>query len=56
MTQLHFTKFHLTIIVVIIALTFAFICESSAQKTMASISGRVLDGDGKPVPDLKTRH
>ena len=53
MTRLYFTKFHFTIIVVIIALTFAFICESSAQKTMASISGRVLDGDGKPIPDLK---
>ena len=41
------------IIFIIVILTFAFISDNNAQKSLSSLSGRVIDADGKPGAGLK---
>ena len=53
MTRLHSSGFHVVILVGIIALTFAPFWDSVAQNGKSSLSGRVVDPDGKPVAGLE---
>ncbi len=53
MPQLLLRKFHTAIIAITLLLMFTTIWESAAQKTLSSLSGRVIDADGKPVAGLK---
>ena len=51
-------KFHcrvllLNIIVITIPLFLAYTSNIHAQSNLSSLSGRVIDKDGKPIPDLK---
>ena len=48
----HFSRSYILIFVGIIALTFASSWDSVAQNGKASLSGRVVDSDGKPVAGL----
>ncbi len=53
MVRLHFRQSSIVMLVVIIALIFTISWNVTAQKTMSSISGRVIDAEGKPVAGLK---
>ena len=53
MTRLHFRQSLLALLVVILVLTFTISWNVTAQKTLSSLSGRVIDADGKPVVGLK---
>ncbi len=53
MTRLHFKEFLILMFVVMIVLTFAISWHATAQETMSSISGKVIDENGKPVVGLK---
>ena len=53
MTRPHSSRFHVVILVGIIALTFAPSWDSVAQNGKSSLSGRVVDPDGKPVAGLE---
>ena len=53
MTRPYSSRFHVVILVGIIALTFASSWDSVAQNGKSSLSGRVVDPDGKPVAGLE---
>lgn len=53
MTRLHFRQSSIALLVVILVLTFPISWNVTAQKTLSSLSGRVIDADGKPVAGLK---
>ena len=53
MTSLHFRHASIAIFVVILAFTFTISWNATAQESLSSLSGRVIDKDGKPIPDLK---
>ncbi len=52
MTRLHFRQSSFALLVVLV-LTFTISWNVTAQKTLSSLSGRVIDADGKPVVGLK---
>ena len=52
MTRPHSSRFHVTILVGIVALTFLFAWNGVAQESKSSLSGRVVDTDGNPVAGL----
>lgn len=51
--SLHFRQSSIAFLVVILVLTFTISLNVTAQKTLSSLSGRVIDADGKPVAGLK---
>lgn len=53
MTRLHFRQSSIAMLVVILVVIFAISWNVTAQKTLSSLSGRVIDADGKPVAGLK---
>lgn len=53
MTQFHCRVSLLTIIVITFSLFLAYTSNIHAQNNLSSLSGRVIDKDGKPIPDLK---
>ena len=52
MTRLHASRFHVAILVGIIALTLAVSWNGIAQEGKSSLSGHVIDTDGNPVARL----
>lgn len=53
MARSDFRISYLTIIAITFLLTFTISWNVAAQKTLSSLSGRVIDADGKPVAGLK---
>ena len=53
MPHLHFKKSLTSMFVVMIVLTFAISWAAFAQEEKSSLSGHVIDKDGKPIPGLK---
>ncbi|MDE0634491.1 MAG: lectin-like protein [Candidatus Poribacteria bacterium] len=53
MTRSYFQHSSIAMLVVILVLTFTISWNVTAQKTLSSLSGRVIDADGKPVAGLK---
>ncbi len=53
MTRLHFRQSSIVMVIVIIALTFATSWNATAEKNLSSISGKVIDENGKPVAGIK---
>ena len=53
MTRLHFRQSSIALLVVILVLTFTISWNVTAQKTLSSLSGRVIDADSKRVAGLK---
>ena len=49
----HFRRFHVTILVGIAVLTLVFSSDGIAQEGKSSLSGRVINTDGKPVAGLE---
>ena len=52
MTHSHFRRRYVVVLVGIVALTLLFAWNSIAQESKSSLSGRVVDADGKPVAGL----
>jgi hypothetical protein len=53
MTRLHFKESLILMFVVMIVLIFAVSWDATALETMSSISGKVIDENGKPVVGIK---
>ncbi len=53
MTRLHFRQSSIAMFVVILVFSFLLTWNATAQKTLSSISGKVIDAEGEPVADLK---
>lgn len=53
MTRLNFRQFSIAMLVVTLVVIFAISWNVTAQKTLSSLSGRVINADGKPVAGLK---
>lgn len=53
MKRLHSRQSSITLLLVILVLTFAISWNATAQKTLSSISGKVIDENGEPVVGIK---
>lgn len=53
MKRLHSRQSSITLLLVILVLTFAISWNATAQKNLSSISGKVIDENGKPVVGIK---
>ncbi len=53
MRRLHFRQSSIAMFIVFIALTFTISWNATSQKTMSSLSGQVIDAEGKPVAGIK---
>ena len=51
MTGLHFTQHTFTSLTVLIVLSFAFVLHIDAEEEYATLSGRVVSSEGKPIVD-----
>ena len=53
MTHSHFRRFYIVVLMGIVAVTLALSVDGIAQEGKSSLSGRVIDTDGKPVAGLE---
>ncbi len=53
MTRLHFRQSSIAMLVVVFVLSLTVSWNATAQETMSSLSGKVIDEEGKPVSGLK---
>ena len=53
MKRLHSRQSSITLLLVILVLTFAISWNATGQKTLSSISGKVIDENGEPVVGIK---